>query len=301
MGIIDVFSKRNKKLPDVYTYDELPSTMRAQIVHIFEDAAGDSLQHGRGWQWIAKTIAHEHGILDIPESPGSGFRRARDYYTDCLNYVLQVDTELALDMVEVVMRIVEGLRHDHYHQHIVRMSAEDAIADLNHRFRENGCGYQYDGGQIIRVDSQLLHSEAVKPALTLLIGNGFDGPNQEFLVAHEHLRHGRYEAAVTEACKAFESAMKAICDARKWKYDGAKATASALIKILIDKELVPNYSEEHLRALEKCLIGLATVRNKNSGHGGGAKPRNLPEHVAAYALHLAATNIVFLIESHRAK
>jgi hypothetical protein len=74
-----------------------------------------------------------------------------------------------------------------------------------------------------------------------------------------------------------------------------------LIKVLIDKELVPTYSDEHLRAVEKGLIGLATVRNKNSGHGAGAKPRDLPEHIAAYALHLAATNIVFLIECHNAK
>lgn len=187
------------------------------------------------------------------------------------------------------------------HQRGVQVSADDAIADLNHRFRENGCGYQYDGGRILRVDSQLLHSEVVKPALALVVAKGFEGPNKEFLVAHEHLRHARYEAAVTEACKAFESTMKAICDARRWKYDASKATASTLIKILIDNELVPNYSGEHLRAVEKSLIGLATVRNKNSGHGGGAKPRDLPEHVAAYALHLAAANIVFLIECHLAK
>jgi hypothetical protein len=300
MGIVDLFSKRNKKLPDVYTYDELPAKLRAQIVHVFEEALGPDLDNGRGWPWIAKTIAHEHGILDIPETP-TRVRRGRDHFTDCLNYVLQAECELALDMVELATRLIDTLRENHYHRSMVQMSADDAIEDLNHRFRENGCGYQYDGGQIIRVDSQLLHSDVVKPALALLRDKGFAGPNKEFLGAHEHLRHGRYEEAVTEACKAFESAMKAICDACKWKYDGAKATASTLIKVLIDNGLVPTYSEEHLRAVEKGLIGLATVRNKNSGHGGGAKPRELPGHVAAYALHLAATNIVFLIECYRNK
>lgn len=106
MGIIDVFSKRNKKLPDVYTYDKLPPKLRYQIVHIFEDAVGPHLDNGHGWQWVAKTIAHEHGILDIPETP-TRFRQGRDYYTDCLNYVLGAEPELALDMVELVMRIVD--------------------------------------------------------------------------------------------------------------------------------------------------------------------------------------------------
>ena len=301
MGIMDVFSKRNKKLPDVYTYDALPPKLRAQVVHILEEALGPHFDNGRGWAWIAKSIAHEHGLLDIPETRGPVRNRQRDWFTDCLNYVLGAETDHALDMVELGMRVIDQLRDNHFHRSMVQMSADDAISDLNHRFRENGCGYQYEGGQILRVDSQLLHSEVVKPALMLLSTKGFEGPNKEFLGAHEHLRHGRLEEAVTEACKAFESTMKAICDARKWKYDGAKAAAGALIKVLIDNGLVPAFGDEHLRALEKCLLGLATVRNKNSGHGAGAKPRNLPEHLAAYALHLAATNIVFLIECHKDK
>jgi hypothetical protein len=120
------------------------------------------------------------------------------------------------------------------------------------------------------------------------------------LSAHEHLRHGRVESAVTEACKAFESTLKAICDARGWTYDASKATAAPLIRVVIDRGLVPNYSQEQLENVAKCLIGVATVRNKNAGHGAGAKPRDVPDHYAAYALHLAAANIVFLIECHKA-
>jgi Domain of unknown function (DUF7014) len=42
------------------------------------------------------------------------------------------------------------------------------------------------------------------------------------------------------------------------------------------------------------------VRNKNSGHGQGRSPKQVPGHLARYALHLAATNIVFLVEAHEA-
>lgn len=102
-----------------------------------------------------------------------------------------------------------------------------------------------------------------------------------------------------DACKAFESTMKAICDARSWSYD-SKSAASQLIKKIIDEGLIPNYSEEQLGAVAKCLIGVATIRNKNAGHGAGSKPRDVPEHYAAYGLHLAASNIVFLVQRHLA-
>lgn len=174
------------------------------------------------------------------------------------------------------------------------------IEEINHRFREHGCGYQYENGEFMRVDSQLLHAEVVKPALRLLNDKAFEGAESEFLRAHEHFRHGQIEAAITEACKAFESTMKAICDARKWKYDESKG-AKNLINVLLSKELIPQYWQEQLQALEKCLLGLATLRNKNAGHGTGSEVRETPLHLAAYALHLAASNIVFLIESHNAK
>ena len=82
--------------------------------------------------------------------------------------------------------------------------------------------------------------------------------------------------------------------------DAAKATANPLIQIVIGHGLVPTYSKDQLENVARCLIGVATIRNKNAGHGAGSKPRDVPEHYAAYALHLAAANIVFLVECHNA-
>ena len=122
----------------------------------------------------------------------------------------------------------------------------------------------------------------------------------ELLRAHEHFRQGQIEAAITEACKAFESTMKAICDARNWHYEESKAAVN-LVKVSLANGLIPQYWQEQLGALDKCLTGLATARNKNAGHGTGSVVRKTPPHLAAYAVHLAASNIVFLIESHNAK
>ena len=49
------------------------------------------------------------------------------------------------------------------------MTVDDAVVELNTRFREHGIGYQFESNKIVRVDSQFLHQEAVKPALQLLL------------------------------------------------------------------------------------------------------------------------------------
>jgi hypothetical protein len=45
MGIIDLFSKRQKKLrgevPDVYTYDRILQPLRVQVIHIWRETLGD--------------------------------------------------------------------------------------------------------------------------------------------------------------------------------------------------------------------------------------------------------------------
>ena len=41
---------------------------------------------------------------------------------------------------------------------------------------------------------------------------------------------------------------------------------------------------------------LPTVRNKKSGHGAGIASTYISDAFADYALHLAATNIVFLVD-----
>jgi len=281
MGVLDVFSKRNKPLPDVFRYDHLPEALRVQLVHVLRDEC--FVDNPDVWTFISKGIAKEHGLLELPNQRHWGHAEA------CFSYVLTAGVLHVIDLLEVACRLLQRIA-----------PAIKVIEEINHRFREHGCGYQYEDGEFMRVDSQFLHAEVVKPVLRLLNDKTFKGAEGEFLRAHEHFRHGQIEAAITEACKAFESTMKAICDTRKWHYDDSKAAAN-LIKTLLNNELIPQYWQEQLHALDKCLTGLATARNKNAGHGAGTLARETPPHLAAYALHLAASNIVFLIESHNAK
>jgi hypothetical protein len=217
--------------------------------------------------------------------------------------LLDAETNEALDIIEFSFRAIQMLPQIMGASDLrtfTSQSAEDAIDELNHRFREHGVGYQFEGGEIVRVDSQYVHAEVVKPAIALLNTAGFEGPLEEFFDAHGHYRQREYADAIADALKAFESTMKAICDSHGWSYKEGD-TAKTLIKTVLDNGLVPKYMETHLAGVRSTLeAGLPTVRNKLGGHGQGKEPRKGPDYFAGYALHLAATNIVFLVEAHKA-
>jgi hypothetical protein len=155
-------------------------------------------------------------------------------------------------------------------------------------------------GELVRLDSELLHAEAVKPALSLLREKRYHGANEEFLRAHEHYRHGRNEEALADCLKAFESVMKVICAKRGWPH-AETDTAKKLIEVCFDNGLVPAYLQSEFTALRVSLeSGIPTVRNRQGGHGRGTQPRNVPDHLAGYLLHLTATSILFLVEAEKA-
>jgi hypothetical protein len=131
-------------------------------------------------------------------------------------------------------------------------------------------------------------------------GKGFTGPLDEFISAHDHHRKGEQKEAIADALKAFESTLKAICMARRWPFDPHKDTAKQLIEIVFNHGLIPPYLQQQFTALRSVLeSGVPTVRNKTAGHGQGATPTTVPDYMAAYALHLAASNIVLLVEAHK--
>jgi uncharacterized protein DUF7014 len=100
----------------------------------------------------------------------------------------------------------------------ITQTPDEAIAELNRRFREHSIGYEFVGRQLMRVDALYVHQEMVKPAITLLQDEAFEGASGEFLRAHEHYRHGRNKEAIVEAAKAFESVLKTLCDLSGWHY-----------------------------------------------------------------------------------
>jgi hypothetical protein len=135
--------------------------------------------------------------------------------------------------------------------------------------------------------------------LALLSEKRFKGPNEEYLTAHEHYRHGRHKECLVDCLKAFKSTIKTICDARGWTYD-AWATAKDLIAVCFDRGLFPTYLQSQLGSLRSLLeSGVPTVRNRTSGHGQGVEVVDVPEELAGYGMHLTASNILLIVEADK--
>ena len=307
MKVFDIFSKRQKKfrgeVPDVYQYEAIPEKLRIQIVYIWEDALGELYHYDRvfrspaGASEVYKSIhdilCREHGM---PRFSGPN---DSDFVSVCDFFLRTEEVEKAIDVIDLSFRYIDKVVRDSPNKFRQRkISPDDAIAELNHRFRERGIGYQYQSGQVIRVDSQLAHSEVVKPALSLLSDPMYKGANDEFLSALKHYRKGRYKECLNECLKAFESCIKAICETRRWAYND-RDSISHLIGIICKHKLIPDSMQSHFSGLRSTLeAGVPTLRNKLSGHGQGSKEVTVPEYIAAYVLHLTASNILLLARAN---
>lgn len=308
MTIFRLFSQReaeaaNPERIDVYQYDNIPPNLRVQINQISLEALGKAGELGDQiitrnsdnnlWVLIEKIFLREKGLNNIGRDNFSGVR--------IITFMQDCSTSDWLDFLELIVVGIQIMGDDQHYserrQWSVSVEPEKAIEEINYRLRRAGVGYQVEENRLIRVDSQFIHSEIVKPALALLSGTGFDGPRQEFLSAHKHYRAGEYRQAVGLAANALESTFKAIFDQKGWQYRKG-ARISDLLKVARENHLWPEYLDASFDQLVATLqSGLPKIRDNDSAHGQGAQPKDVPEYIAAYALHLAASKIVFISEA----
>ena len=294
MGVIDIYSKRHKgelrgDLPDVYQYNHLPTTFRTQVVFILTDLFSHD---GGSWRnrWfrsIHNALAREFGVPRLHD-------RANNPWDEVLHFLsTTTNVDDALSAIELSFSVAESAQEEEPFISFT-MTPSKAVEELNTRFLEHGIGYQLESNRIVRIDSKFLHQEAVKPVLQLLKAKHYAGANGEFRNAHEHFRHQRHSEAINECLKALESTLKVICKKREWPFSD-KDPAKTLLAIIFEKGLVPGYLESKFTGLRTVLeSGVPTIRNRESGHGAGEEPRHIPQHLAAYVIHLTASAIVFI-------
>lgn len=297
MPVFNLFSKRHKKktTPDIYAYDRIPSKCRVQIVQILADAleaTGDQV-----YESVVNVLRKEYGMFELWDGASH-----YTYRRELTQFFLQTqDIFEALDVVELTFR---GIQYspdlvDNYRSGTQDERSNEAIEEVNIRLRENAVGYRFEHGQVVRVDSEFVHSEVVQPVLRVLNDAAYAGPQEEFLKAHEHYRSGKTKEAMNECVKSLESTLKVICDKRGWAYS-KKAAASELLQLCFQNDLVPAFWQSHYSALRSLLeSGVPTARNRLSAHGQGATPVDVPEHIASYLIHETAAAILFLVEAER--
>lgn len=283
----------------VYSYGPISDQMKAQAFHALAGALGPPyVRHGENylWKYAELAIMKEHGLIDRIAYGGTAKERVQSYVTGVQ------DTEQFLDAVELSFRVVQNdiPLHVRYGKSAKENDVREAIAELNRRFSQHDLGYAFSGwpGIITRLDSQYIHAEVVESAIHQLSAAGWGGPLDEFLEAHRHYRHGNHKAAMNDALKAFESTMKAILQAQQWEYQ-ENWQAKNLIKGLFDNRLLPSSLESYFAGIRSILeSGVPMLRNRQSGHGQGSVVHEVPEYMAAFTLHLTASNILFLLSAH---
>jgi hypothetical protein len=314
--VFETFAERKRRqnrrdAPEVYIYDRAPAQLRHQISLALAEGLGsytlldryglDSYEPDNAaayecWKQI-DYACHKEIFSFLTFRDDEDFKRGvLAAIADC------ADIDDWLSIVEICCKIMDWLigTSDIFVDQPERVAATNALSEINRRFEQHCVGYQFENGQIIRKDSQLVHSEVVKPALALLAAPLFAKANDDFMTAHRHYRNGEFKDAVTAANRAFETTLKLICDLESWAY-GKGDRASELVTVVSNNGLFTHYFDKGLSAYMAMLkTGLPNVRNDAGGHGAGLAAQSVTAGIARYAINLTASNIVFLGDAYAA-
>jgi len=304
--IFDVFSRRNKKVA-LFGYN-IPSTIRNKVLLFCQDTfSGKRSEYttnclGDFWDEIHGTLLYRHGRTQLYEKATS----SRD--KDIVAFLLTCKDEEFLDFVEYVFKVecIWRFDSDAIVDGINKIFASENVSyELTHLIREETTesgNYMIHSPhqvmktiaypQVIRKDNEVVHNEAIKPALQLIADPKYKTANQEYLNALEDYRKAEYGDCLTKCCSAFESVMKIICDKKGWAY-AQNDTAGALVTTIIKNLKIDPF-------FESTLIIIATLRNKlSTSHGAGTKPKAVSQNLARYSLNMTASAIIFLINEAR--
>lgn len=300
MPVIDLYSKRRKRQlgqePDVYTYEDFTSNLRAQICYVIDDVLGiqDRSEQERNYGSICEVLRREYGVYKLVTG-----LHARASVMDELGQFISFERDIdrVLDAIELCFLIAESYRekpYTYYPKEDASACIDECVSEINTRFKEHGKGYEINDGRVLRIDSELLHTETVKPAISFLNQAKYAGPRDEFIGAYEHYRHGDLKEALNDALKAFESTIKVVLELRGWQYDKT-SPAKKLLAALLANDFLPLYHQNHLNALSTLLeSSVPAIRNKEGGHGQGPEVSEVEPEIAAYVLHMTASAIVML-------
>lgn len=292
---------------DVYRYDVAPEQLRHQLCMTFREGIGYYFQSGAYdfnephnandlWREVDKVCRKE--LLSYLEHT-----RERNLSTRFCNFVMHAqDIDDFLSAVEIGCVALSVVKDDYgsMEHRGAEQRGDEAIKEVNYRFEQHAIGFQFENRHIIRVDSTIVHAEVIKPALMILTAPLFAKANEDFMTSHTHYRNGAYKDCVTAANRAFESTLKAICDAELWAYDKGDRASELVTKVTTNGLFTHDFDKGFMSYVAMLKTGLPAVRNDAGGHGEGLSSAAVTPQIARFALNLTATNILFLGELYKA-
>lgn len=243
----------------------------------------------------------------------------KDYNKDCLLFDLQIlfmekESCLVLDYLEICINVLNNeLKNIKYSMGPIyykndrnylqaKALKEYFVQSLNILFEHNNLGYEIINDIIVTKESDFLHVEVINKPLTLLINEEFNGPLKEFEDAIKNYTDKDYENTIVQACRAFESTMKAVLDKLEVTFDHDKSTASDLVNLLKQSEIFNSFQNYNIKKLVEILSsGLPVIRNRKGAHGEGIEINEAERSYASFALNLVGSNIVFILDRYYEK
>jgi len=307
MRIFDVFSKRPEA--SAKPNHEVPPSTRNRVLlwcrELYSNSRSDFGSVGRGdynsefWQEIHRRLLLRTGRLQLSQSDQpQNFTEAIGYVLNCrgdefLNFLEDIFSaecffQVNLGETKVVDELNALLRQDNLPYHVTHF-VQETVQETSGAHAGHTVTYTRAYPKVIMKESDVLHANAVAPALTVLQRPHFRGANSEYLAALEDYRKGDFGDCLTKCGSSFESVLKVICDRKGWRYNQSD-TASALIKIVLPNTNLGAY-------FEQLLIIVATLRNKlSTAHGTGTAIKQPSRHLAQYALNATASAILLLAQ-----
>jgi hypothetical protein len=162
-------------------------------------------------------------------------------------------------------------------------------AGINKIFEEEGVGYRWTEGRLVRFDGEITHTEAIVPALAALATGRFGAAQGEFDEAVAAFGRGAWRDTLTHSNAAFESVLQIVT--------AKKGLAGELIREARNQGLIPAYLGASVENLERIMHGVPAARGQQgSSHGLADRPIEADERLARLVLTTAAALITFLAD-----
>ena len=303
--VFGVYSRRSQDSQNAPA--PLTGEFRYRVLHLCERTF-----YFHFWQEVHRRLQFFHGRAILVEGSGEGeslprndtvaflHRCGDEHFLDFIELIFQTESyqnpEVGFSTVDFVER---QLRSSFSQEPTIR--PDELLSAINELFSTDSLPYSLTDfvygprqridayPQVIRRDNEVLDETAIQPALKLLTKPVFASANREFLEALKDYRNGDHRDCVTKCGSSFESVIKVICDQKGWSYQ-QNDTAETLLN-----NIFPQTSLESF--FKQPIMLVATIRNRlGSAHGAGAEPREVPPHVAHYAINATAAAILLLVQ-----
>jgi hypothetical protein len=227
--IFETFSKRNPE-PTKGPADKIPDTTRNRVLYWCSELFGGlrpsefisrENHAAEFWQEEYRRLLYRTGKLALtPEDAGHDPRQAVAYALTCsgrefLDFLEDIFNNEAFFQVNsgdknIVDELNELLRQDNLPYSITYFVWEDVQIMEGHFMGHTGRQVR-NYPKVISKETEILHNEAMQPALQLLAAPYFASANREFLAALEDYRKGDIGDCLVKCASAFESVLKVIC------------------------------------------------------------------------------------------